>query len=137
MKPAFLTFIYGDETYVKFGSKLLSKFKQNGYETFVYTEKKDQFIGHNVISYEESTFSYHHKIFAVEKLYDLGYKEILLIDADLIINDDVFFNLLPVIKFEDGISYTRNGLSKNLEEFIGDVNLNSYKELIKKYNLEN
>lgn len=137
MKPAFLTFIYGDETYVKFGSKLLSKFKENGYETFVYTEKKDQFNGHNVILYEESTFSYHHKIFAVEKLYDLGYKEILLIDADLIINDDVFFNLLSAIKFEDGISYTRNGLSKNLEEFIGDVNLNSYKQLIKKYNLEN
>jgi len=135
MKPVFLTFIYDNDLYVKFGLKLLNKFKANGYETFVYTNKTDLFDGHSVIPYTEEEFSYHHKIFAVEYLYNSGYKHIFFLDADLVIFDDCFFNDLTKLDYVDGISYTRNGEPNNLEDFIKIKNLNLYKNSIEKYNI--
>lgn len=135
MKPVFLTFIYGDDIYHKFGIKLLDKFKDQGYETFVYTDKVDSYINHRVIPYIQNRFSYHHKIFAIEQLYKLGYNEIIYLDADLYILDNDFFSDLVKLNRMKGISVTRNGIPKNMNSYIVENNLEEYRELISKYNL--
>lgn len=137
MKPVFLTFIYGDDTYYKIGSKLLNKFKDQGYQTFVYTEKLDSFNGHTVIPYTEKKFSYHHKIFAVEHLFKLGYKEILYIDSDLLILEDKFFSDLLELKPLKGISVSRNGVPSDFDSYLSDNNLEEYRHTLEKYNLGN
>lgn len=118
MKPVFLTFAYGEEMYYKFGLMLINKFKDHGYETYIYTERNDLFPGINHIPYNQKKFSYHHKILAIEYLYNMGYEKILYMDSDLIINDDDFFDELETINFDKGLNFTRNGIPKNLEEFI-------------------
>lgn len=133
MKPVFVTFIYGDDSYVKLGTKLLNKFKEHNYETFVYTEKINMFHGHNVIPYLEAEFSYHHKFFIIETLYKLGHKQIIMLDADLIIFDETFFKELGLANFSDGISYTRSGTPQNLKELIELKKLDQYENLLKDY----
>jgi len=137
MNSVFVTFVYGDDSYFKFGKKLLDKFKEYKYTTYVYTDNPDYFKDHNVIDYTPTKFSYHHKINAIELLYKKGYKEVLYMDADLLISDDIVFNILSKIKFEDGISFTRNGTPSNLESFINDYNLFYYKDELNKNGVNN
>lgn len=137
MNRVFVTFIYGGESYFKFGKKLLDKFKEYGYITFVYTNNSEYFKNHNVIEYNPIKFSYHHKINAIEFLYKMGYKEVLYMDADLLISDDIVFDTLPKIEFADGISFTRNGTPSNLESFLNDYNLSYYKDELNKNGVNN
>ncbi len=133
MKPVFLTFAYGEDMYYKFGLKLINEFKDRGYETYICTERDDLFPGINHIPYNQKKFSYHHKILAVEYLYNMGYEKILYMDSDLIINDARFFDELETIHFDKGLNFTRNGLPENLEEFIVEKKAHVYGEKIKSF----
>jgi hypothetical protein len=137
MKPVFLTFAYGEDMYYKFGLKLINEFKDRGYETYICTERDDLFPGINHIPYNQKKFSYHHKILAVEYLYNMGYEKILYMDSDLIINDVRFFDELETIHFEKGLNFTRNGLPENLEEFIIEKKARVYGEKIKSFDFGN
>jgi hypothetical protein len=134
MKPVFLTFVYGDDLYYELGSKLLKKFSENGYDIFVCSDN-EEFYPDVRIPYNETRFSYHHKILAIEHLYKLGYKEVLYFDSDLIIFDDKIFEELSNINFNKGITYTRHGKPTNLEDFIIDYKANIYAEKISNYEL--
>lgn len=135
--PTFVTFIYGDESYFKLGLKLLNKFKDFGYTTYVYTNEGDRFPNHNVIEYFENKFSYHHKILAIENLYKLGHEEILYLDSDLIVFNDSFFNEIKNINFNKGITYTRNGIPNNLESFLTNEKFYLYKKSLESHQIQN
>jgi hypothetical protein len=133
MKPVFLTFAYGNDMYHKFANMLINRFKDRGYDTYICTERTDLFPGINHIPYSQKRFSYHHKILAIEYLYNMGYEKILYMDSDLIIHDERFFDELEVIQFEKGLNFTRNGIPVNLEKFIVDKKAYVYGDKIKKF----
>ena len=133
MKPVFLTFAYGEDMYYKFGLKLINQFKAHGYDTFICTERDDLFPGIKHIPYNQKKFSYHHKILAIEYLYNMGYEKILYMDSDLIVNDERFFDELEMVYFDKGLNFTRNGIPKNLEEFIVEKKADVYSNKIKKF----
>lgn len=133
MKTAFLTCACKNLKYYKFGLDICKKFKDKNFDVFVLTDNSEIFSDFNVIPYTYGNFSYHYKLFPLEKLYELGYEQILFIDADVFVFTQNFFKELKKIKFETGVSFTRNGLPKNLELFVTGfdlVNLKNKLELL-------
>ena len=135
MKTAFLTFSYGNDDYKKLGLLLSKKFKDNNFTVFVLTDSPDEFSDFNTIPYNFDKFSYHHKMYGFEYLYNLGYEEVLYIDCDIILFNDDFFKQLPNIQFKDGLTYTRNGEPKTLNEYITQERTNNFKLKIDSLNL--
>ena len=136
MKTAFLTFSHGNDDYKKFGVLLSKKFKENNFDTFVLTDDPSKFSDFNTIPYNFDKFSYHHKMYGFEYLYNLGYDSVLYIDSDIILFNDNFFNQLPNIQFKDGLTYTRNGEPKTLNEYITQERTNNFKLKIDELNLD-
>jgi hypothetical protein len=122
-KKALALFCCGESKYFNLAHKLISKAQNMGeFSIVVYTSDPLQFTNPEIITlkYDSSKFSYHHKIHAIQKSYLLGFDEILYLDADLLINDDSFFNLICEIKFDRGINYTREGQPKDMEAYISN-----------------
>ncbi len=123
----FLTFSIGDDSYHDFATQTVNSAINQGYDTFVLTDKPDLYPNSKTLLYEKEKFSYHDKLDAVEWVYSMGYKQILYLDADIIVNDIVFFNDVKKIEFNDGINYTRSGIPKDLESHLNEKHLSNYR----------
>ena len=68
----------------------LGRFKDNGYEIKILTDKPDCFIGYDTQLYENKIFSYFDKLIFSFRLIEKYKKDVLYIDADWLrnINDD-------------------------------------------------
>lgn len=136
MKTAFLTCACKKLKYYRFGLDLCQKFKKNDFEVFVLTDNPTLFSDFNVIEYYYGDFSYHYKFFPLEKIYNLGYEKIIFIDADVFIFRENFFKELHKINFGKGISFSRNGLPSNLEQYLTKFNLTQLRNELNILNLE-
>ncbi len=138
MKPAFLTFAYGGDEFYKLSSLLLSKIDKDVLDLFVYTDNPDYYKNQSVttLDYNIHPRSYHHKINAVQEVYNLGYRKILFIDSDILIFDPNFFNDFQKINFKSGFSFTRNGSPENMERFLNQKNYTSYRQDLSKFNFD-
>lgn len=123
----FLTFSIGDESYHDFAKQTIKTAIDCGLETFVLTDKPELYPNSIVMRYENEKFSYHDKMNAVEWVYNLGFKKIIYLDADLIVKNNSFFNDIKTINFLDGINYTRNGIPKDLESHLNEKHLSNYR----------